>query len=1400
MKKTLLSLFLLIFPVSALFAQIPSPDVLGTCWEIFTSPEIRDWDQLNSAKNIKWEPVLLPEYTNINSKNPILWYRTQLEIRALKGNEHAFLCFGGIKFDAQIWIGGQKAGGYTGGGEPFELDITSAVEKGGKFPLLVRVEGAQAIAKEKPVAPQKGMRDAERFKGSVLWPVGSQGFSHGGIVEPVRLEIRDTVAVDDLFIQTSTEEKTIQVDLSLKNLAQTDQKLFLDMEVVPFKGEKSVFQFPRQTIALSKTGSVSVKKNWSNPRLWSIRDPYLYNLVYTVRDENGRVLIDRAKERFGFRQFQVQGDFLYLNGVPMHALGTASHPRTPIVDGDSRIPARDLYRKLRELNINFMRLHANLWPSGWVETADETGMPLILETGFFCWVGPYALKDPVFWKNYDVHVQALQKKFRNHPSFCMFSLCNEILHCGGARILPDIESKLAEAGIKAKKYDSTRPILFDGDIDPKRNPDDPAGVADLINPHYPMDYAGRLKEDGDTNWPDDAWWIDSGKILACYPNTFWKWDRKKPLYFGEFLHIQHFTEGDKYSLSLGDRASQVDFTTAMGESKGKTWSIQIPAYRAAGVSGLCPWVITEPGPEPVVRGQKNPRYQAVLDSYEPVSFAMRPTNRFFYFDQKKDLDFWLLNDTDVARELILSVVFSSEGRPFLKKTLPARILNPAKSEKITVSLDPSEIPGSAKKIDVKIQLDHRAVHDARIDWSKSGGLLEPGKDRFFQRSGSVIRSFSLICDHKESGKRSMKNWCGQVGFAGIPSQAASRLFKEMGITEIKKIDRIERTALDGIDLLVVGKNQLSRLFPDKQDFSVQTGSRPEENFAQFLKRGGKALIFEQETYPRSLFPVQLAPLNLGHYDHDQWTKRWSCFHPFSITPRSGRFEVYSRLGGPNGYQYAGILRTDHLVLCQLPFESEGSVNPAVYNDFWQCLSEFPDRKPVRLSVFDPSGKIQNTLQSIDAVYSGKAENADLYLINADSDPIQSMPNGAKIILCGLNPDNLKKWSSLFPKGLVLASAEGEVFRTAELKDQKGLQLFSGPQNDLLWFGSRKGLNYGMMSPIQNIADWQIVPFRMDESRIEELPSMKFDTFAASNQRTRMKPDHLWSGIAVVLSRKLDVPKGQYYLEIDAHGSSLNGEGSKLRISIDDQAMGITELKDEYSKTYVPMEIKNTPCELKIAYINDEWDPETRKDRNLWFRSARLVPAKEISPDFKTVFFPPVSVKITNDLMIDNIKWSSPEFPAIRAKLYLADLLRTNGVPFNPISAGLIIDGAQFDHPEKYKGVYNEPNVLSFGSNGLISKKVQFGEPGKYRFILTASGTAAEKIYPHFTFLVDGVKKGEFQLTSAERASYSVKIDLAKGEHELTLKFDNDLYIPSNDPNIPNQDRNSAIESLRIIKN
>lgn len=253
-----------------------SPRVLNGAWQTTSSSTVRLFEQLNSIPKDQWRDIILPAYSSLKKPNDILWFRTQVTLPSLKKGERLFLCCDGIKFVAEVWLNGRSFGGYAGGSEPYELDITSALSttkaasSDGKNTvsdaspknssiqsLVIRVEGPAAIAKKEPDLKKlkKGSRTAEAFENSVMWPVGSQGFGNIGIWEPIRLEVRKSAHLDDLFIQTSVADKTIRVDGSINILGESKKDLLLCARVLPWKGSETVLNFDPVQLSLKKRDS-----------------------------------------------------------------------------------------------------------------------------------------------------------------------------------------------------------------------------------------------------------------------------------------------------------------------------------------------------------------------------------------------------------------------------------------------------------------------------------------------------------------------------------------------------------------------------------------------------------------------------------------------------------------------------------------------------------------------------------------------------------------------------------------------------------------------------------------------------------------------------------------------------------------------------------------------------------------------------------------------------------------------------------------------------------------------------------------------------------------------------------------------------------------------------------------
>ena len=54
-----------------------------------------------------------------------------------------------------------------------------------------------------------------------------------------------------------------------------------------------------------------------NVRLWSPESPFLYDVLYQVLDENGKV-IDEVTSYVGMRKVHIEGNKIYLNNKPYY--------------------------------------------------------------------------------------------------------------------------------------------------------------------------------------------------------------------------------------------------------------------------------------------------------------------------------------------------------------------------------------------------------------------------------------------------------------------------------------------------------------------------------------------------------------------------------------------------------------------------------------------------------------------------------------------------------------------------------------------------------------------------------------------------------------------------------------------------------------------------------------------------------------------------------------------------------------------------------------------------------------------------------------------------------------------------------------------------------------------------
>ncbi|MCK4375454.1 MAG: hypothetical protein KAX19_09000, partial [Candidatus Brocadiae bacterium] len=142
-------------------------------------------------------------------------------------------------------------------------------------------------------------------------------------------------------------------------------------------------------------GRIAVTNDWHPDKLWDIHTPQnQYDVTVSLMDADGRLLDQALPERFGFREFWIDGRDFYLNGTRVFLSFTRSQP------GWDYEGARETLERRKSIGINFVAVggfgcqpgaHSRL--DGVLRATDEAGTLVALtqpHLGHYDWDAPDA--------------------------------------------------------------------------------------------------------------------------------------------------------------------------------------------------------------------------------------------------------------------------------------------------------------------------------------------------------------------------------------------------------------------------------------------------------------------------------------------------------------------------------------------------------------------------------------------------------------------------------------------------------------------------------------------------------------------------------------------------------------------------------------------------------------------------------------------------------------------------------------------------------------------------------------------------------------------------------------------------------------------------------------------------
>ena len=1354
----------LILVVFALMAVVSQTNAARTELDLGGTWQYQNVSQLNYPPTNNWQTMTVPGFLS-GWQNQHAWFRTTFVLPSGMAGTQLKLNFGGVKYNAQVWLNGVFLGSYLNGYEPFEFDVTAAAQVGQTNELIVAVtDWTATFAQPVNFTNMPAGEDARYFvTNNILAPIGGR-YELYGIWQPVKVVSVPPVSIADAFVMPSVRSNRLTVRLTLRNDSGLQQTVNITNSVLD--GAVTALSLPSQQITIPAGASTQLDLTapWSNPHLWTHLDPYLYYLATTISSGAGQ---DQLQTRFGFRELWAQGGRLYLNGTPINLLATATWPPSDLEDTNQ---IRQILQEVKAGNNVAIRFHTQPWDEPWYNLADEVGLLVVEECAVWCDPAAYKLSAATFWTNYAQHISAAVQRDHNHPSIVLWSLENEILSCGGETLYSGTVTNLAALGVALKSLDPTRLITYESDLDP-------GGVTDVLGLHYPHEFPDYHV------WPNEAYWMNQPIARDWMPGGLWTWDHSKPLYIGEFLWVPS-TSAAAFTILFGDDAY---FSPAYYRdlSKGLTWQMQIQAYRAYGVNGMSPW--TEFEDPSVVWGVfdlnpgSNYLYQVQKAAYEPNAVFVDQYNTRFFTGATAQRSLHAYNDTMASNNFTLRWKAGAAGWQTTAFPLP-----PAGQWQGNISFP---VPAGSGPFPLQFELDN---------------ATSPVYTNTVLYSAIPPTTLTLPAGVK----------------AGLydPAGATASLLGRFGIPFTTVTD-LHAAAYDQFNLLILGQNALTAA-PVPEVGSDAIASK----WQSFTARGGWVLVLEQTNYPAWMpaglqvqnydasfaFPNPNHPVTADLTTNDlRW---WADDNRVVVQalnePAGGNFRVLASIGSTSGLSYAAAV--------EVPMGSGG-----VLCSQWPLVARF-DNEPLagvllqRLLNYGCSGAGHLALQPIAllaemnspaatklAQFGLQAENFSGHLTNCDPAvyPV--------LIVAGSNA----AWQEATTQ---LPTLTNYVARGGKLLLHRPTDTFlaaAGPMliPELNYSPATLGLvlRRDSTDAVVRLANddlyWISQPGTWNQTEVlssnvaSRYYRKVFDLATYNTIQVENMPIHtsggpgsggwwLWSNGYVAQDINA-AQAGTYLFNVLASGTPALGGWPQMSLQIDGVTQdSVTVPTNQLAYYTLSAELTPGTHQLAVSFDNDAYaPPEDRNlflDQILWGRDADNNPA--------TLLTRPGAVaqdRRGNGLVVlDEIEWDTETQNATEAGRYISKLLTGLGAAFQPSPGVSVVAGTMTN--VNVNAYYTSGGVAYVNSNGRIETTVNFTTAGDYTFTIVAGGTSAAGVLPQIGVTVDGNSQTNFFLTNTNFTTYTVTLFLTAGTHAIGLAFLNDYYAPP-------EDRNAFFSQLTI---
>ena len=540
-----------------------------------------------------------PSYPAAWENTKMGWLRKTFAVPADWKGKQVQLHFEAVAGDADIFVNGRQVGHHFGIFLPFDLDITAYLQYGQENELTVGIRKASLF-------DRRGPYGRRTYQAGSFW-----GQHIAGIWQDVYVVALPDVRASEAYVKPLVDEDRLETEITISNDKDAAETVRVEGQAFKWIGAggapepnvatpgpsarlaaQAALTLAPVTINIPAHSTAKVQLSaavGNHLALWSPDHPNLYGLVIRTSAE-GRT-VDSKYVRFGWRQTTFRGSQFLLNGQPLVMKGDSWHFLG--IPQMTRRYAWAWFTALHAAHLNAVRLHAQPYPSFYLDMADEMGILVLDETAVWASDGGPKLDDPAFWKDTEHQLAEQVLRDRNHPSVFGWSASNEVkpIVRGVMRNPPGMMDRLIQYyGLWADlchELDPTRPwVSCDGEddgegklpvyivhyggyaaMDRAKNSGKPWGVGEAGNAYYGTpeqvaetngdrayeSFLGRMEGVAASSYQSLMAQRDRGAIYRSVFNLVWYGlqplplgmkDTTTPPTLDDGVYFTHFAEGE----------------------------------------------------------------------------------------------------------------------------------------------------------------------------------------------------------------------------------------------------------------------------------------------------------------------------------------------------------------------------------------------------------------------------------------------------------------------------------------------------------------------------------------------------------------------------------------------------------------------------------------------------------------------------------------------------------------------------------------------------------------------------------------------------------------------------------------------------------------------------------------